>query len=531
MNKRDTDGPSFTRRAFLTGAFAGAVALANPIARAAPRTPRFTSYPFALGVASGYPTADGVVLWTRLAPDPLQGGTMGALPIEVAWEVAHEECFRRIARRGVTLARPEDAHSVHVEIKGLAPARWYWYRFRMGSELSPVGRTRTAPAVGAELADLRFAFASCQHYEHGYYTAYRHMARDALDLVVHLGDYIYEGSWGGHPVRAHTGVEPVNLGDYRNRYALYRSDLDLQAIHAAFPWVAIWDDHEVDNDYANDRSEDLAPRAQFLARRAAAYRAYYEHMPLPASARPRGPDMRLYARVGFGGLAAFHLLDDRQYRDYQACPKPGRGGANTVEACAERSDPNRSVLGSEQERWLTEGLTRSRARWNLIAQQTLMARIDRDVRARAVVLDRRLGRLPRGPLAPLALAHPAARLEPDRAKRRRPRLLCRRSQARLRRSPVPGRGHGVRDHLHQLRRQAARAHRCGPARKPAHQARRRHATRLHARHPVARSRGRRNAGRGHRKDAGGADLDPGDVRRRGWEGGGAAGMSSGPGPP
>ena len=376
MNKRDTDGPSFTRRAFLTGAFAGAVALANPIARAAPRTPRFTSYPFALGVASGYPTADGVVLWTRLAPDPLQGGRMGALPIEVAWEVAHEECFRRIARRGVTLARPEDAHSVHVEIKGLAPARWYWYRFRTGSELSPVGRTRTAPAVGAELADLRFAFASCQHYEHGYYTAYRHMARDALDLVVHLGDYIYEGSWGGHPVRAHTGVEPVNLGDYRNRYALYRSDLDLQAIHAAFPWVAIWDDHEVDNDYANDRSEDLAPRAQFLARRAAAYRAYYEHMPLPASARPRGPDMRLYARVGFGGLAAFHLLDDRQYRDYQACPKPGRGGANTVEACAERSDPNRSVLGSEQERWLAEGLTRSRARWNLIAQQTLMARID-----------------------------------------------------------------------------------------------------------------------------------------------------------
>ena len=376
MNRRDTDGPSCTRRAFLTGALAGAVALASPIARAAPRTPRFTSYPFALGVASGYPTENGVVLWTRLAPDPLQGGGMGALPIEVAWEVAHEECFRRIARRGVTLARPEDAHSVHVEIKGLAPGRWYWYRFRTGSELSPVGRTRTAPAVGAELADLRFAFASCQHYEHGYYTAYRHMARDALDLVVHLGDYIYEGSWGGHPVRAHTGAEPVSLGDYRNRYALYRSDLDLQAIHAAFPWVAIWDDHEVDNDYANDRSQDLIPRAQFLARRAAAYRAYYEHMPLPASARPRGPDMRLHARVGFGGLAAFHLLDGRQYRDYQACPKPGRGGANTVEACTERSDPNRSVLGSEQERWLTEGLTRSRARWNLIAQQTLMARID-----------------------------------------------------------------------------------------------------------------------------------------------------------
>jgi len=372
----NTDELSLTRRAFLTGALAAATALASPIVRATPRKPRFARYPFALGVASGYPTENGVLLWTRLAPIPLQGGGMGALPIEVAWEVAHDESFRRIARRGVTLARAEDAHSVHVEVEGLAPGRWYWYRFKAGSELSPVGRTRTAPALGAAIPDLRFAFASCQHYEHGYYTAYRHMARDALDLCVHLGDYIYEGSWGGHSVRAHTGAETVSLGDYRNRYALYRSDLDLQAAHAAFPWVAIWDDHEVDNDYANDRSEDLTPRAQFLARRAAAYRAYYEHMPLPASARPRGPDMRLYARFGFGGLCAFHLLDGRQYRDYQACPKPGRGGSNTVEACAERSDPNRSVLGSEQERWLTEGLARSRTRWNLIAQQTLMARID-----------------------------------------------------------------------------------------------------------------------------------------------------------
>ncbi len=372
----DAEEPSCTRRAFLTGTLAGAFALASPIVRAAPRTPRFASYPFALGVASGYPTEDGVVLWTRLAPDPLQGGGMGAFSIEVAWEVAHDECFRRIARRGVTLARPEDAHSVHVELTGLAPGRWYWYRFKAGTELSPVGRTRTAPGVRSALADLRFAFASCQHYEHGYYTAYRHMVRDALDLCVHLGDYIYEGSWGEHRVRAHTGAETVTLGDYRNRYALYRSDLDLQAAHAAFPWAAIWDDHEVENDYADDRSEDLMPREQFLARRAAAYRAYYEHMPLPASARPRGPDMRLYARVGFGGLCTFHLLDDRQYRDHQACPEPGRGGSNTVEVCAERSDPNRSILGSEQEHWLTEGLARSRARWNLIAQQTLMARVD-----------------------------------------------------------------------------------------------------------------------------------------------------------
>ncbi len=372
----DTDGASCTRRAFLTGALAGALAFTSPRVRGLLRTPRFASYPFTLGVASGYPGEHGVVLWTRLAPDPLKGGGMGAQPIEVAWEVAHDECFRRIARRGVTLARAEDAHSVHVEIQGLAPARWYWYRFRTGAELSPVGRTHTAPAASAATSGLRFAFASCQHYEHGYYTAYRHMARDALDLVVHLGDYIYESSFGEHPVRAHTGGEARTLGDYRNRYALYRSDLDLQAAHAACPWVMIWDDHEVENDYADDRSQDLDPRTQFLARRAAAYQAYYEHMPLPASARPRGPDMRLYARLGFGGLGAFHLLDGRQYRDPQVCPRPGRGGSNTVEGCAERSDPNRSLLGPEQERWLTEGLARSKARWNIIAQQTLMARTD-----------------------------------------------------------------------------------------------------------------------------------------------------------
>ncbi len=376
----DRDELSCTRRAFLSGALAGGLALASPIRALsrvrAPGKRRLAGYPFTLGVASGYPRPDGMVLWTRLAPDPLNGGGMGVLPIEVAWEVADDEGFRHILRRGVTLASAADAHSVHLELQGLASARWYWYRFRSGAALSPIGRTRTAPAPGAELRDVRFAFASCQHYEHGYYAAFRHLAADALDLVVHLGDYLYEGSWGNQPVRTHTGAETVTLTDYRNRYAQYRSDPDLQEAHAAFPWILIWDDHEVDNDYADDRSQDLVPREQFLARRAAAYQAYYEHMPLPASARPSGPDMRLYARLEFGGMAAFHLLDGRQYRDPQPCPKAGRGGANTVEVCEERTDPRRSLLGHEQERWLAAGLARSRCSWNLIAQQTLMAQVD-----------------------------------------------------------------------------------------------------------------------------------------------------------
>jgi alkaline phosphatase D len=338
---------------------------------------RFADDPFTLGVASGYPRPDGVVLWTRLAPRPLAGGGMPAQPVTVGWEVAADETFRSIVRHGTAAAEPEFAHSVHVDVSGLEPERWYWYRFHTGKAVSPTGRTRTAPALDAAAGRLRFAFASCQQYEQGYYAAYRHMAAEDLDLVIHLGDYIYESSWGRNHVRKHEADEPVTLDEYRNRYALYKSDADLQAAHAAFPWLVTWDDHEVQNDYANDRSQNLDPPALFLARRAAAYQAYYEHMPLPAWARPRGPDMRLYARAAFGQLAQFYLLDDRQYRSHQACQRPGRGGSNIVEDCGERLDPQRTLLGTMQEKWLFDGLAASRARWNVIAQQTLMAQADR----------------------------------------------------------------------------------------------------------------------------------------------------------
>jgi alkaline phosphatase D len=335
--------------------------------------PRFGADPFRLGVASGYPHATGFVLWTRLA------GDLEPVAIPVRWEVAADEAFRSVVGSGIAEASPEWAHSVHVEPDGLEPDRWYWYRFRAGDTLSPVGRARTAPASDASPARLRFAFASCQHYEQGYFGAYRHIVADAPDLVAFLGDYIYESSWGREHVRKHDAGEPYTLDDYRARHALYRSDPDLQAAHAACPWIVTWDDHEVDNDYADDRPEDGMPREEFLARRAAAYRAYYEHMPLPGRMRPRGPHMRIYTQLGWGGLARFYLLDDRQYRSYQACPRPGRrGGSSTVDVadCPRLADPRRSMLGPAQERWLSGALARSRSRWNLIAQQTPMAQFD-----------------------------------------------------------------------------------------------------------------------------------------------------------
>jgi len=304
---------------------------------------------------------------------------MPPAPVEVTWEVAHDEAFLKVVRKGQHVAVPQWAHSVHVEVRGLESGRWYWYRFHAGGAVSPAGRARTAPAADAATNRLRFAFASCQHYEQGYFAAYRHMAAEDLDLVCHLGDYIYESSWGRTHVRSHDAPEPATLAEYRNRHALYRTDRDLQDAHAAFPWVMIWDDHEVQNDYADDRSQRLDDPQAFLARRAAAYQAYYEHMPLPSWALPQGPAMRIYTRFGYGKLAQFHLLDGRQYRSHQVCPRPDRGGSNVVlsHECPELRDPRRSLLGMQQERWLEESLTQSGGRWNIIAQQTLMAQADR----------------------------------------------------------------------------------------------------------------------------------------------------------
>ncbi|MBW4643886.1 MAG: alkaline phosphatase [Goleter apudmare HA4340-LM2] len=358
------------RRGFLLGAgFLTGLAITSQWRPALAR-PRFSGYPFTLGVASGDPLPDGVVLWTRLAPDPLNGGGMPLQNIVVRWEVALDENMRRVVQRGTTLATPELGHSVHVEVSGLQPERWYWYRFKVGNEVSPIGRTRTSEAF----QQLNFAFVSCQDWQNGYYTAYEHLAKEDLDLVVHLGDYIYEyGPQSGGP-RQHIGPEIITLSDYRNRHALYKTDRNLQAAHAAFPWIVTWDDHEVDNNYANLIPEDNQTPAAFAARRVSAYQAYYEHMPLRPSSIPIGTDMQLYRRFTFGNLAEFNVLDTRQYRTDQPCDdglKP---------RCPQAFDDNATMTGKEQEQWLFQGLDKSRSRWNVIAQQTMLAEYDFDAR-------------------------------------------------------------------------------------------------------------------------------------------------------
>jgi len=364
---------SLPRRHFLLASLGGTLSL-RPfgILKAAPRLP---DDPFTLGVASGAPRSDSVVIWTRLAPKPLEGGGMPESPIPVDWQVAEDEGFRRIVRKGRVIAEPASAHAVHVTVPGLRPARWYWYRFRVGRAVSPVGRTRTAAAPGAA-GGLRFAYASCQQYEQGFYAAYADMARRDLDLVVHLGDYIYESSWGSRHVRKHMNGIPTTLPEFRERYALYKLDPDLQAAHAAFPWLSIWDDHEVANDYADDHSSAMSDRDQFLKVRAAAYQAYYEHMPLPPTARPRGPEAVIYDRYAFGRMVNLILLDDRQYRSPHAC-LPGRSASPRVD-CPDRLREDRSMLGAAQEAWLDRALADAKGRWTIVAQQTLMAERDLD---------------------------------------------------------------------------------------------------------------------------------------------------------
>jgi alkaline phosphatase D len=365
---------TYSRREMLRAL--GALTLAG----LAPRlgaAPAFSNYPFRLGVASGYPHPHGAVLWTRLAPEPLvPGGGLRPEVLPVRWEVAEDERFRRIVATGTYQASPEWAHSVHAEMSGLRPARPYWYRFHAGDATSPVGRTRTAPAQDTMPPRLRLGVASCQHYEQGWYSAYRHVTADALDLFVHVGDYTYESSWGVDHVRSHGAPEPITLEDYRRHFGLYKSDPDLQAAHAACPWLVVWDDHEVENDYAGDRSQNNDDPQWFLMRRAAAYKAYYEHMPLPRQMVPFGPSLRLYTRVGYGQLADFFMLDDRQYRTPQPCPRPGRAGSNFIRDCPERLSPAATLLGDRQEAWLAAQLGASKARWSLLAQQTLMAQAD-----------------------------------------------------------------------------------------------------------------------------------------------------------
>jgi alkaline phosphatase D len=361
-------------RAALTAAAAGAAA---PWAGSAfARTPVFLNDPFSLGVASGDPTPDGAVIWTRLAPSPIQpDGGMPEEPVELGWEVAADEGFRRILAAGRTLARPDNAHCVHVELRGLPAGTPLFYRFHAGEATSPTGRFATAPAYGRSLDSMRISWASCQHYEQGFFTPYRDMVAQNPDLVIHTGDYIYESSWGPQ-VRRHVVPEPMNLADYRAVHALYKLDPDLQAAHAAAPWLFIWDDHEVDNDYAGDISEEVdVDPADFYHRRVAAYRAFFEHQPLRRRSllTPEGR-MRIWGSAAFGDLAEVFLTDGRQFRSPMACPTEfDRGGNIIPESCPDLADESRSYLGARQERWLNGSFGRGPARWNIMVQPTLFS--------------------------------------------------------------------------------------------------------------------------------------------------------------
>ncbi|MGH3977757.1 MAG: alkaline phosphatase D family protein, partial [Pseudonocardiaceae bacterium] len=356
----------------------GAAALAGPLPGAALAQPpsRRLGDPFTLGVASGDPSPDGAVLWTRLAPQPLADDGMGGMPArpyQVEWELADDDGFRRIERRGTADAFPASAHAVHVELGGLRPGREYFYRFRVDGHLSPVGHTRTAPPPAALGGPLTMCFASCSQFEHGFFTAYRRLAEEEPDVVLHLGDYQYEHTANdyvapGGNVRDHAGPETVTLANYRQRHAQYKTDPDLQAAHAVAPWLVVWDDHELDNNWAGEIPESFQP--DFLARRAAALRAYYENMPLRRSSVPSGIDLLLYRRVAWGRMATFHMLDTRQYRDDQPC------GDEFNSDCAQRTDPERSITGAEQEVWLLDGLRRSTSRWDVLGQQVFFSQVD-----------------------------------------------------------------------------------------------------------------------------------------------------------
>ena len=378
-----------TRRRVIAGLGAGAAGLiAAPaiIGQAAAQTRRWRVDPFSLGVASGAPRPDGFVLWTRLAPDPLSAnpetpGGMTGSDVAVDYEIATDEGMRDVVRRGTAAAEAAFAWSVHADVTGLQPGRSYWYRFLSGDATSRVGRAMTSIPAGAPVDRLRFGFVSCANFERGYFSAYRHLADENPDMVLYLGDYFYEYVEQNRPtVRTHSdGIEAATLPTYRNRYAQYRTDPDLQRLHAVAPSLVTWDDHEVSNDYADKWSQFNDEPELFLRRRAAAYQAFYEHMPVrPILSRPDGPVMRIYDRFTFGSLLEVSMIDGRQYRSREACYAPPnrlRGHVETDANCPERRADGRTMLGFAQEQWLGLGLARAKATWNVIAQGTLMAQL------------------------------------------------------------------------------------------------------------------------------------------------------------
>ena len=335
----------------------------------------FIDYPFKLGVASGDPDTEGFVLWTRLAPAPYDLNALPQESIPVVWQVAEDEKMRKVVRSGTSFAHAENAHAVHVEVHGLKPDREYFYCFIAGKERSMVGRTRTLPLMGMRVQDFRFAFASCQDITNGYFAAYNDMVRQDPRLIIHTGDYIYESIYRGGVRRIPVPVA-MTLEDYRLLHARYKLDPHLQRAHAAAPWLLIWDDHEVENDWGGSYSESIRDPEQFLKRKTAAIKAYYEHLPLRLSTKMQRGRSRIHQRTVIGDLIEFNLLDCRQYRDQPPCQDEAGHVPLQIKPCEEALSQDRSMLGHEQERWLRLGFGHAGAKWNSLVQTTYMAPFD-----------------------------------------------------------------------------------------------------------------------------------------------------------
>jgi alkaline phosphatase D len=370
--------PRLSRRRLLQAGGVTAATLALGIDAPEAQATPLAGDPFTLGVAAGSPRASSMVLWTRLALDPLAADGHGGMPQEdvtVRWEVATDEGFDEIVRRGSALAQPVLGHSVHPHVTGLQAAATYWYRFRVGDQTSPVGRFRTLPAPGQEAPEFTLAAASCQAWYHGHFTAHRHLAAESdLDLVVFLGDYIYEYAIiaGGNLWRKNVAVteaekvEVETLEQYRLRYARFKADPHLQAAHARAAWVFTWDDHEVENGYAGQHSNDGIPDDLFPHRIAVAYRAFYENLPVSVDVLPDGPSTTIHDSYDIGSLARLMMIDTRQHRDLPP-------------TADNRYDPERTMLGQPQEDWLHGQLQGSTARWNVIGNSVSMIPVRPDV--------------------------------------------------------------------------------------------------------------------------------------------------------
>lgn len=359
------------RRLLALGGGALGLAALGGAPRAASGSAQLPDHPFQLGVASGEPASDGVVLWTRLAPVPLADDGLGGMPsrtVPVQWEIAEDDAMRRVVQRGTVTASPDLAHSVHVEVTGLRPGREYWYRFAAAGEISAVGRTKTAAAPDTAVP-VNLAFVSCQAWDSGFYTAYRHLAGQDLDGVIHLGDYIYEngisasGGVRGVQLSSAHRTETMTLEQYRLRHSLVGSDPDLIAARQVAPFIAMIDDHDVQDNWAGLTEPTKGTPENFLRRRAAAMRAFYENLPMRLSSLPRAYDMALFRRFRFGSLVNVFALDERQFR--------------SPEDIGKRDDPQRTMLGSAQERWLLDGLAASDTKWNVLANQVMMFQLDR----------------------------------------------------------------------------------------------------------------------------------------------------------